>query len=428
MTPAADSPEFARLARRGLVVLTLINLFNYLDRYVVSALAESLRVEAPAGLGLSDFQSGSLVPAFMLVFAFTSVLFGWLGDRAPRPRLVAFGVAIWSLATALGGFAGSFLGLFLARALVGVGEAAYGTIAPALLADYFPPVRRGRVFAIFFAAIPIGSALGFILGGYADQHFGWRAAFFIAGLPGIVLSLLALALLDPPRGVHDAPAAGHGPPPRGKGWKAVYAPLVANGRYRLTILGYAFATFAAGGLAFWMPSFLKRVRGATPSEATVQFGVITAVTALVGTYGGGLLAERALRRTKHGHLWFCGLSTLIAAPFVLLALTLESPPLYLGAIVVGGLFLFASTGPVNLAIINSVRPDQRVAAVALSIFTIHILGDVPSPPLVGMISDRTSLGTGILLVPLAVLVAGAVWTFAAWQAERDDRVQSKAAT
>jgi MFS transporter, Spinster family, sphingosine-1-phosphate transporter len=196
----ANRSDSDRGAGIALAVLTLINLFNYLDRYVVSSLVESLK---RSELALSDTQLGFLMTGFVLVYMLTSPVFGTLGDRRGRPRLLAMGVGIWSVATALGGLASSFTGLFATRAAVGVGEAAYGTIAPALLADSFPKEKRGRVFAVFFAAIPIGSAAGYILGGLMDQKFGWRAAFFVAGLPGLALALLCLGLKDPPRGGRD---------------------------------------------------------------------------------------------------------------------------------------------------------------------------------------------------------------------------------
>src|SRR2546427_556082 len=172
-------------ARQGLIVLTLINLFNYLDRFVVPSLLESIK---KSELHPSDTKLFSLVPAFTVVYMLAAPVFGPLGDRRARPPLIALGVLIWSVATALGGFARSYATLFLARATVGVGEAAYGTIAPSLLADYYPRRYRGRVFSIFFAAIPVGSALGIQLGGLVDAHFGWRRAFFIAGVPGLLLA------------------------------------------------------------------------------------------------------------------------------------------------------------------------------------------------------------------------------------------------
>src|SRR5437016_11863703 len=156
-----------------------------------------------SGLRLPDTQLGSFMTGFIIVYLIAAPLFGALGDARARTRRLGLGVAIWSVAPALAGLATSFASLFAARAAAGVGEAAYGTISPALLADYFPRERPGRVFAVFFAAIPIGSALGYIVGGLVDHYFGWRQAFFVAGVPGLVLSALAWRLYDPPRGSQD---------------------------------------------------------------------------------------------------------------------------------------------------------------------------------------------------------------------------------
>jgi MFS transporter, Spinster family, sphingosine-1-phosphate transporter len=404
-----------RAARIGLAVLTLINLFNYLDRYVVSSLVESLKTSE---LRLSDTQLGSLMTGFILVYMLTSPVFGTLGDRRGRPRLLALGVGIWSMATALGGLARSFAGLFAARATVGIGEAAYGTIAPALLADYFPKEKRGRVFAVFFAAIPIGSAAGYVLGGLMDQKFGWRAAFFVAGLPGLLLALLCLGLKDPPRGAQDEKLSEEvrphpAPLPGGEGVRAAYARLLRNRAYRLTVLGYAAYTFALGGLAFWAPAFLERVRGMSKADATVQFGAIVVVTGFVGTFAGGWAGDFFLKRSEHAYLWVSGWATVAAAPAALVAFASSSRPVYLSAIVVTELLLFASTGPINSAIVNLVAPTERATAVALSILGIHLLGDVPSPPLIGAVSDATSLGTAFLIFPAVIALAGAIWLYAA---------------
>jgi MFS family permease len=406
------SPALSRTiggARAGLVILTLINLLNYLDRWVVSALAESIK---HSELALSDTQLGALMMGFIIVYMAASPFFGSLGDRGNRPRILAWGVAVWSLFTVLGGFAWSYISLFVARAAVGIGEAAYGTISPALLADYYPKDRRGRVFAIFFCAIPIGSALGYILGGLVDSHFGWRAAFFVAGAPGLVLAFLAWRLFDPPRGSQDEEMVGiHGAGP--KPTMTAYLGLLRNRPYLLTVLGYAAYTFAIGGLAFWTPPFLVRMRGLTKEQATITFGAIVVVTGFLGTFAGGYLGDYFLKRSRQAYLWVSGIATLIAVPFVFVALTNESPLFYYSAIVVAELLLFASTGPINSAIVNVVHPLERATASALCIFMIHILGDVPSPPFIGMLSDRSDLGQAILVVPVAVLIAGIVWIAAA---------------
>ena len=410
MAPLGESRW--RSARTGLAILTLINLFNYLDRYVISSLVESLK---KSELALSDAQAGSLATAFLVVYMLTSPVFGTLGDRSSRPKLLAIGVGIWSIATALGGFARSFIGLFAARATVGVGEAAYGTVAPALLADYFPKERRGRVFAIFFAAIPIGSAAGYVLGGLIDQQLGWRYAFFIAGAPGLLLALACLTLADPPRGgrdedVRERPAPDH---PRPRSWIASYRHLLGNRPYALTVLGYAAYTFALGGLAFWAPTFLERVRGLSKSAATVQFGAIVVATGFVGTFAGGWLGDFFLKRTPQAYLWVSGWATLAAAPAALTAFVAGNRAVYMSAIVIAELLLFASTGPINSAIVNLVAPTERATAVALSILAIHLLGDVPSPPIIGAISDASSLAKAFLILPAAIAVAGGIWMAAA---------------
>ncbi|MHB8419314.1 MAG: spinster family MFS transporter [Myxococcales bacterium] len=394
----------------GLGVLTFINLFNYLDRYVLSALVESLKKE-PA-FALTDARAGLLMTGFVLVYMAASPIFGALGDSRGRPRLIALGVGIWSAATVLGGLAHSFGSLFAARAAVGIGEAAYATIAPALLADYFPKRLRGRVFAVFYAAIPLGSALGYILGGLLDVRFGWRAAFFVAGGPGLLLALSCLALLDPPRGSHDEPE------PPGPPASAAYAALAHNPPYLVTVLGYAAYTFGLGGLAFWMPAFLERVRGVARAEATVQFGAVVVVTGFLGTFGGGWLGDFCLRYSRQAYLWVSGVATLLAVPLALVAFTAVEPRVYLAATAGAELLLFASTGPINSAVVNVVAPRMRATAVAVSIFAIHILGDVPSPPAIGALSDATSLGSAVLIVPVVFLVAGLVWTAGAWVGDR----------
>jgi MFS family permease len=405
----ADPDDPARAARFALAVLTLVNLFNYLDRYVLSALVESLR---RSELALSDTQIGSLMTGFLIVYLLASPVFGALGDRGRRPRLIAGGVALWSVATGLGGLARSFSALFSARAAVGVGEAAYGTIAPALLADAFPKERRGRVFAVFFCAIPVGSALGYVVGGLLDQRFGWRSAFYAAGFPGVALAALALRVPDPPRRPEER---SDSPAPEGV---ARWTSLLRNRPYRRVVAGYAAYTFALGALAFWTPAFLERARGMPRRDATVLFGAVVVVTGLAGTFAGGWLGDRLLRRSRHADLWLSGGATLAAAPVTLLAFVAKTPAVYLGAMAAAQLLLFTSTGPVNSAIVNAVPADRRASAVALSILAIHLFGDVPSPPIVGAISDATSLGRAFLLIPAVVALSGLLWLYAAARGDR----------
>jgi MFS transporter, Spinster family, sphingosine-1-phosphate transporter len=397
-----------RAALWTLGVFTAINLLNYLDRFIISPLLPVLKRE----MGLSDTQLGALVPAFMLVYMVAAPAFGAWGDRRSRTRAIALGVGLWSLATVLAGLAHGYSHLLAARAMVGIGEAAFVAIAAAMLADLFPAGDRGRVYAVLNMAIPVGSALGFILGGLIGHRYGWRAAFFVAGAPGLALALVVLWLRDPPRGALDAPAGVAAAADRGP--VAMYGSLLRRWPYMLVVIGYAAYTFALGGLAYWMPTFLERVRGIPIERASVSFGEIVVITGFVGTFVGGWLSDYLLRYSHQAYLWFSGLVTVLAAPAAYLALSAASREVYLPAIVVAELLLFMSTGPINAAIVNVVSPLERASAVALSMFTIHLLGDVPSPVLIGYLSDHGgSLGHAVLIVPVAVLIGGLVWLLAA---------------
>ena len=396
-----------RAARYALTILTFINLFNYLDRWIVAAVVESIK---KSELHLTDTQLGLVGAGFIVVYTLTSPIFGTLGDRRARPPLIALGVAIWSIATGLAGFARGFASLFIARSTVGVGEAAYGTIAPALLSDHFPIERRGRVLAVFFSAIPIGSAAGYILGGVVDRTFGWRAAFWIAGAPGLILSLLVLKVFDPPRGRFDPPSAV------AQHSKNKYVDLLHNRPYILTVLGYGAYTFALGGLAFWMPAFLERSRGM--ARAPEVFGAIAVATGFTGTFAGGWLGDLLLRRTRNAYLWLSGITTLLAAPITYVALSNHNRTIYLTAIVIAEVLIFMSTGPVNSAIVNAVAPNERATALGLSVLVMHLVGDIPSPPLIGVLSDSSSLERAFLVVPVAIVIAGCIWTFAAWRGDQ----------
>jgi MFS family permease len=410
--PGQSPKSWLSSAGWGLAILSFINLFNYLDRFLVPALFESLK---HSELRLTDAQLGSLMSGFLAVYTLAAPVFGALGDRRSRPRLIAFGVGFWSLATALSGLAGSYFALLAARASVGIGEAAYATIAPSLLSDYFPVDRRGRVMAIFFCAIPVGSALGYVVGGLMNVHFGWRPAFFVAGIPGLALAVLCLWLRDPPRGSQDQATSARGSARAaslGTDIRTTYLRLLRNRPYVFTVLGYAAYTFALGGLASWMPAFLERVRGMSPDKATVQFGEIVVITGFVGTFVGGWLGDYCAKYSKQAYLLVSAIATLVAAPFVWFALTAASSTEYIVCMVIAQLLMFLSTGPINACIVNIVAPNQRATAVALSVFTIHLLGDAISPLLIGAVSDASSLAQGLKIVPVAVVVSGLLWGWA----------------
>jgi predicted MFS family arabinose efflux permease len=273
--------------------------------------------------------------------------------------------------------------------------------------------------------------LGYVVGGLVSQAWGWRAAFLVAGVPGLILAFSVLRVPDPPRGASEAsagamtggpaqPAAERsGVLPALRRTLCLYLHLARQASYALTVLGYAAYTFAVGGLAFWMPTFLERIRAVPAAQATTGFGAIVVVTGFVGTFSGGWLGDYCLRFTRQSYLWLSGIATLLAVPLAIIALTSPSPSVFYPSLVLAELLLFMSTGPVNSVIVSLVSPAQRASAVALSVLAIHLLGDVLSPPLIGSVSDHTSLGQGVLLVPIAVALSGLFWVAAALRCRRD---------
>ncbi|MEW6432029.1 MAG: MFS transporter [Myxococcota bacterium] len=380
-----------------------MNMLNYVDRWVPSAVKDLFKHD----LSLSDAQTSWPLSAFIIVYMLASPAFGALAETRSRRVLIAFGVAAWSLATAAAAFATGFGSLLIARAAVGIGEAAYATLAPAVLADFYPPERRNRIFTLFYVATPVGSAIGFVLGGFLGEHFGWRTAFLAVGLPGLLVAALALLMKEPVRGAFDDA------PPKPASWGAALRSLAKNRVYVITLVGYTAVTFATGGIADWFPTFLSRLRGMPLSQADLAIGVSAVVGGLVGTGAGGWAADRLAKLTRQPYLAISGLAMLPALALTVVALFVAHAPLAIvAAVLTAQVFLWAYNAPVNALIVNSVEPGLRARAFGLSILAIHLLGDVLSPPLIGLVSDETgSLELALVMVPVAVALGGAVWLF-----------------
>ncbi len=398
-----EASAVGRRATYGaMALLCAMNLLNYVDRFVLPAIVSSVRRDIP----MDDAAQGVALTAFIWVYMLASPVFGRLGDTRSRKHLLAFGVGLWSLATAAAAFVHTYAGLVAARAAVGVGEAAYASIAPALIGDYFPKAQRGRAMAVFYLATPVGSALGYILGGTVEHAAGWRAAFVAVGLPGLVLALLALFMVEPPRaqfddGPHTTPALGD-----------VLRSLRGNCEYRYAVAGTVAYTFAVGGLAQWMPTYLIRVRSVPSEVANDVFGIVTVVTGIVATLGGAWIADRLRGRVRNANLLVSGIATLVGVPFAVLAFTLHGVRDAWVAIALGELCFFACTGPANTVVADCVPGSMRTMAFAVSILATHMLGDAISPAIIGAVSDRSSLQSAVLLVPLFFGLAGVVWIFA----------------
>lgn len=402
----AASPLTRTSVRAGyaLLVLTLINLVNYLDRYIVAAALPKIQTD----LGINDTQGGMLGSVFIIVLMLASPLSGYLGDRVPRKFLVVGGVIIWSLATGASGLAATFMTLMIARAVVGVGEAGYGTAAPSLISDLYPKELRTRMLAFFYTAIPVGAAAGYGLGGWLSSAYSWHTAFFAGGIPGLILGTMAFFMPEPQRGALDGPDA-QAKLPFMVGLKG----LADNKAFWATTAGYTLMTFSIGGLAHWMPAYMERERGMAGSQAGLIFGAVTAVAGVVGTLSGGWLGEKMDRRREGGGLLVSGMGLLLAAPCMYIAVNLESQMATFAVIGVAQVLVFLNSGPINAAIVNCVQPSFRAFAMGLNVLCIHMLGDAISPTFIGSISDRSNLTTAIEVNAVPVLLGGVALLFGA---------------
>jgi MFS family permease len=353
----------------------------------------------------------------MIGYFVTSPFFGYLGDRGPRKWLIAAGIFVWSLGTVLTGLAGSLWMLLAFRVLVGVGEASYATISPSYISDTFGKDRRNNALTIFYAAIPVGAALGNILGGIISASYGWRSAFIWAGAPGLLLALALLPFAEPKRGGSESD---------GEGTEAAKKPALKDilnlfriPDYLLVVWGYTAYTFALGAFALWGPTFLHRIHQVAEKSAATFFGAVLVVAGLLGTMLGGFAATAWQKRNRAGYAWVLGLSVLGAVPASLAAFLVPDRTMAMVCLAVAMFLLFLSTGPVNTLIIEAVPVNLRSSAMAASIFIIHLFGDMWSPEIVGRLSDSWgSLQKAVLILPLALLVCAGLWLALAFKTSR----------
>lgn len=397
-----NSGKAAKTARAALLLLLGINLFNYVDRYILAAVEPEIRrTFFLAGDVNAMFWTGLLSPAFIVSYMFAAPALGWLADRFSRWMIIGCAILVWSLASGASGLAGSIMALLVTRVFVGIGEGGYGPAAPPLISDLFPLATRGRVLAIFFAAIPVGSALGYVLGGLVNIHWGWRWAFYLVTPPGLILAILCFLQKDP----RAANPLGE---QLRKACRADYIHLIKTRSYVFNVLAQTAMTFALGGLAFWTPAYLEFRH--QPSSATAVFGGITVVAGLTSTLIGGFLADRLMARFPGSYFLVSGVGMLIGFP--LLIAMLYTPFPYAWILMFGALFfIFFNTGPSNTALANVSLPLVRATAFALNILVIHLLGDAFAPPLLGFVAGHSNMNVAFLIMSATMLVAGVLWLF-----------------
>src|SRR6266404_3221830 len=417
------SDTVSRYSYYALSVLTLMNFLNYIDRQALPAVAPAMQRD----LGLTDTELGAMEAALLLSFTILAPLFGRLGDRYSRTRLMATAAVVWSIATGVTAWvdrspvlppalqlhlpffgvlalSSLALGLCCVRAIVGVAESSYSTITPTLIADYFPLKRRATALGVFQAAIPMGFALGYVLGAVLAYKFGWRLAFMIVGLPGLVVSIFVWKLLEPKRGAHDAaPTQTAASAPRESWWHTTKQIFMTRD-WLLSTAGYTALTFVLGAFATWATLMLARDKHMSETGAAVVLGVVSLVAGAAGTFGGGWIADRVVAKRRNGYFLVCAASSLLGVVPAVIALVTHRPMFFLPAIFFAVVLLFVNNAPFHAILVNSVPPAIRASAMALNIVVIHACGDVISRFGVGKLSDSLAGGNATLIAGLAKLL------------------------
>lgn len=439
-------------ARFALLVLSGINLLNFADRYVPSGVKELIKDD----LNLTDAETSLPTTGMIFVYMIFAMIFGWIGDKRllDRRTLLAIGICSWSLATALAGLAQNLTQLILLRSLVGVGEAAYATVAPPMISDFYPHADRNIAFGIYYLAIPVGSALGFGIGSVLGALFSWRVAFLAVGFPGVILSVTVLFCNDPYPGLNDENLHSSKNPMNqsssGSDSNDSVTPLFettsplaenqnvdsptsydhisiqsfsyqqllhdiklifTNPHYNLSLAGLVANLFAMGGLAEWFPAFLNRYNNMSISES----GLIIGSCMVIGGIGGNMLGAKTTEylhsRILNSNFFVSAIYTIPATIFLLLAINITgNKAVAVICIFLGVICLFTNLAPMASLSITCIPPILRARSCALQIFMQHVLGDMISPPIIGVISDETnSLKTGLQITWLAVILSGIFW-------------------
>src|SRR5213595_4241298 len=389
-------------ANGALLLLLGINLLNYIDRQILAALEPDIRASffAPDDVNAMT-KTGLLGDAFFVTYMISAPILGLLADRFSRWIIVGSAVILWSLASGCSGLAATFAILFATRVCVGIGEGGYGPAAPTILSDLFPIETRGRIMAVFYTAIPVGSALGYVIGGLIGVHLGWRWAFYLVAPPGLLLGLLCFWQRDPRVAAHDLAQKSQ------RRSMGDYLNLFRTRSYLINCIAMTLMTFVIGGLGFWVPAYL-RYRNQSPAVGMTIFGVITVVAGLISTLLGGVIADRLRPRFAGSYFWVSGIGMLVACPFFITTLYVPFPATWI-TMFFAIFFLFLNTGPSNTALANVSQPAVRATAFAANILVIHALGDVQAFWLLGYIGGHTNMRVAFLFVSGIILLSGVAW-------------------
>src|SRR5450755_376057 len=424
---ASQQPR--RQARFAFAILLTINILNYADRSVLAAIQPKLQID----FHLTNTELGLLSSSFLLIYALGTLPLGIWADRSVRKNIVALCVGVWSVATALTGFTQNFIQIFIARSFLGVGEAGYAPASLSLIGDYFSKERRGRVLSLWSIGNLIGTALGLILGGIIADAFGWRWAFYVVGIPGLLAAFLIWRTVEPRRGASeqnadeeegdtDDAAHMHGD----KDFWKVARRILRIPTYWILIGAFVFSFVTIGSAQTWITTYMVRDFGLSVARAGIYSGVVLLSGSLVGTVIGGFVADFLQRRMPQGRLLVATFAFLVGAPLTMIALTLHNLGPFLGFFVGAILCLSLSLGPLNAVIQDVVAPEVRATAAGLVLLLAHLLGDAASPLIVGAIADRSSLGFALLVTaPTCLFLAGIICLIGLRTVANDMRAQQR---
>lgn len=388
--------------------LFVVYIFNFIDRQILAILLQPIKED----LKVSDTAMGFLTGfAFALFYTFAGLPLARIADRWVRRSLIAISLATWSLMTAVSGLARGFTDLAIARIGVGIGEAGATPPAHSLIADYFPPEKRATAFAVYASGIYVGVGLGFWLGGWINDNYGWRMAFFVVGLPGVLMALIVrFTVREPPRGLSDHLAGNIQEYTVQEVWR-FFSTLPAA---RNASLAGGFHAFVGYGLGAWLPAFFIRVHHMTPGSLGQWLSWITAIGGLVGSFAGGWLADRWVRSNPRARPYVGVIGTLLSIPPLALALLLADTEIALLALLPYNIATTLWLGPTVAVIQELVPPAMRAMASAVFLFIVTIIGLGAGPQVIGILNDLIGTSDAVrysLLYVAIIMNIIAAWFF-----------------
>jgi MFS family permease len=410
----ADAATPSKSYRRYvLVVLTLVYSLNFIDRQILVILQESIKVD----MDLSDSQLGLLTGfAFAIFYVSVGIPIARWADIGNRRNIVSLAIAVWSGMTALSGLTQNFWQLLMARIGVGVGEAGGSPPSHSIISDYYPPEQRGSALSFYSTGVYLGILFGFLIGGWINSQFGWRAAFFVVGIPGFLVALLVrLTIREPVRGGLDGRAL-EAPATFGETLRT----LREFGSFRLFAIAAGLNAFSSYGIGNFMPSFLIRSHDFTSMQVGTSLALITGIGGAMGTYFGGVLADRYGANDKRWYLWIAAIPGACSVPLMLSAVFVADPRLTLACLFFATMLGAFYLGPTIAISHNLVSPSMRAMASAILFFILNLIGLGMGPLVVGMISDALapaygseSLRYSLGIVSLINLVSATLFILAA---------------